>query len=225
MMIKKILLLGLSTFLVLQAHHSLAAGKLYRFPDENGIPTISRSLPPSAAQKGYDILDDQSLRLIERIAPALTNEQIAELEQQRQHEEEMQRQAIIIQQQQEKEKKRQFINDQNLLASYRSEDALIKERDELLNHRQMKLTETSKKQVPLKQKLVNLQQLAAEQELSGRGITPNLTKQLNTSQQEIQNNITAISQLKEEIKKLTEQYAADQTRLRELLQSSPDQSN
>jgi len=51
----------LVTLLLLSLTMPAMAGKLYRFPDKNGISTISRSLPPSAAQGGYDILDDKSL--------------------------------------------------------------------------------------------------------------------------------------------------------------------
>lgn len=71
------------------------AGKLYRFPNEEGVPTLSRNLPPSASQKGYDILDDKTLRLLEHVEAALTQEQIIEFEKQQQLEKEAQRQAEI----------------------------------------------------------------------------------------------------------------------------------
>jgi len=229
MMIQKIFLtasLAISLSVILSP---TVAGKLYRFPDENGVTTLSRELPPAASQKGYDILDDQSFRLIEHVEPALTSEQIIELEReiekQKQIEAEAQRQALIAQEKAAIEQKQlarqqqeQTINDQNLLASYGSEQDLIDARDESINHRQLQLVEITDKQGQLKQKLVNLQQQAADLELSGKDNTANLQNRLDSTQQEIENTINLIKQLNEEITQLTEQYATDLTRLRELLQ-------
>ncbi len=200
------------------------AGKLYRFPDENGVPTISRSLPPAAAQKGYDILDDISLRLIEHIEPALTPAQITELEKQQQLEEEAQRQAEIVKQQakeqavkDERNNQQRAINDQNLLASYKSEQDFISAKDMALTHRQTRITEATVKQSQLEQQLLTLQQQAADQELSGRDVSINLGKQLTTTQQQIDNNLIAIEQSTDEVTQLTQQYENDLIRLRELL--------
>ena len=200
------------------------AGKLYRFPDENGVPTISRSLPPSAAQNGYDILDDISLRVIEHIDPALTDEQILALEKQQQRDKEAalqaeitEQQAAIAKQQAEKKQQKQAINDQNLLASYKSEQDFIAVRDKALNHRQTRLTEATAKQSQLEQKLLNLQQQAAEQELSGKGMSTHLSKQLSTTQQKIDNNLIVIEQSNQEMTQFTQQYENDLIRLRELL--------
>lgn len=205
------------------------AGNLYRFPDENGVPTLSHDLPPAASQRGYDILDDQTFRLIEHIEPALTPEQIIELDReiarQKQLEEEAKRQAIIDQEQAalaqkqlDRKLQEQTINDQNLLASYSSEQDLIAARDESINHRQLRVTEITEKQSQLEQKRFNLQQQAADQEFSGKQISANLQNRLDTTQQEINNNMTTLNQLNEEISQLSLQYDADLTRLRELLQ-------
>ena len=204
------------------------AGKLYRFPDENGVPTISRSLPPAAAQNGYDILDDISLRLIEHVEPALTPEQFIEFKKQQQVDKEAQRQAEIdkqqakeqadrAKQQVKREKQRRALNDQNLLTSFNSEQDFIASRDKALNHRQTRLTESTAKQSQLEQKLLTLQQQAAAQELSGKGVSTNLSKQLSTTQQQIDNNLISIEQSDHEITQLTQQYENDLIRLRELL--------
>jgi DNA repair exonuclease SbcCD ATPase subunit len=226
MMIQKIIInasLAISLSLIVSP---TIAGKLYRFPDENGVPTLSRNLPPTASQKGYDIIDDQSFRLIEHVEPALTPEQIIELEQQKQIEAEAQRQAIIAQEkvaieqkQLARQQKQQSINDQNLLASYSKEQDLIDARDESINHRQLQLVEITDKQSQLKQKRVGLQQQAADLEFSGKEISENLQNRLENTHQELENNINKIKQLNEEIVQLTEQYAADLTRLNELLQA------
>jgi chromosome segregation ATPase len=230
MMIQKIILtLSLAISLSVMVNPAVA-GKLYRFPDENGVQTLSRNLPPAASQKGYDILDDQTFRLIEHVEPALTPEQIIELEReiakQKQLEEEAKRQALIDQEQAvikqkqlDRQQQEQAINDQNLLASYATEQELIAARDESINHRQLRLTETIEKQSQLKQKQLSLQQQAADQELSGKGISTNLQSRLDNTQQEIENNTDMIKQLNEEIVQLTTQFDADLIRLRELLRA------
>jgi hypothetical protein len=228
MMIQKIIIFTSLAISLSVMVSPTVAGKLYRFPNENGVPTLSRNLPPAASQKGYDILDDQTFRLIEHVEPALSPEQIIELEReikkQKQLEEEAQRQALIDQEQAAIEQKQsarqqqqQTINDQNLLASYATEQDLIAAKNKSINHRQLRLVEVSDKQSQLKQKQLNLQQQAADQELSGKGISANLQNSLDNSQQEIENNSNMSKQLNEEIVQLTEKYAADLTRLRELL--------
>ena len=75
----KFICLGL--FLTLTSLAS-QAGQVYRFKDDSGVKTMSKTLPPYAAQQGYEILDDTSLRVIEKVAPALTKEEIAEFKRQ-----------------------------------------------------------------------------------------------------------------------------------------------
>ena len=69
-------LICLSLFLTLTSLAS-HAGQVYRFKDDSGVKTMTKTLLPYAAQQGYEILDDTSLRVIEKVAPALT-EEIAE---------------------------------------------------------------------------------------------------------------------------------------------------
>ena len=52
------------------------AAQLYRYTDEHGNVVMSSSIPAQYVGKGYDILNEHG-RLVERVAPALTKEQIA----------------------------------------------------------------------------------------------------------------------------------------------------
>ncbi|MDH5357895.1 MAG: DUF4124 domain-containing protein [Gammaproteobacteria bacterium] len=193
------------------------AGQLYRFPDENGISTISKILPPSAAQNGYDILDEKSLRLLKRVAPALTPDQIIEQERQLAEQKEAQHLAEIAEKEQQERKRQQAIHDQNLLASYQSEQDLIDARDSDLSYRQTQIANKTEFLSKYKEKLRQLQQQAAEQELSGNAVTTNLSKSLSTTQQEIDNTQAAIERLQTESQELTKQYEVDILRLRQLL--------
>lgn len=196
---------------------SLYAGQLYRFNDETGTPTLSKTLPAEAAQQGYDILDDKTMRLIERVPPALSESQLAE-EAERQAAEQARQQAAAEQARQAAELKRQqSINDQQLLSIYRSEADLLAARDKDLGYRQAKLTTLTEKQPLLEQRLIAVQQEAAEKELSGLPVSDNLKKRLAAAEQELSNNQQMISELEAEIMVLTEQYERDRQRLVELL--------
>ncbi|MBE9533254.1 MAG: DUF4124 domain-containing protein [Proteobacteria bacterium] len=193
------------------------AGTLYRFLDEDGTSTTSRSLPPSAAQKGYDILNDKTLRLIERIPPALTEDEIAEEKRQIAEQKEIERLAIIKAEEDAKQQKEQSIYDKNLIASYLTEDDLIKKRDDSLTYNQ---TQTEKAKANLeKSKLYShtLQQQAAEQELAGQELSVNLKKRLQANKDDIDNNKQSIETLSLEAQQLTEKYASDLARLHYLL--------
>ena len=180
----KIITLLLS-LLLLSTSMSSYAGKIYRFTDTNGVSTLSKTLPTYAAQKGYDILDDKSLRLIERV---YTREELIEVQKQ---------QAIIdqanqeVQRRQNAEKQRhleQRINDRNLLARYPSIAVFTKSRDADLAYRQGQMSDVSDQLKNNKQKLVSLQMQAAEQEISGEEVSANLNKRLTATQKEIENN-------------------------------------
>ncbi|RKZ97640.1 MAG: DUF4124 domain-containing protein [Gammaproteobacteria bacterium] len=192
-------------------------GQLYRYLDSDGVLTISKRLPPYAAQKGYDILDEKSLHLIDRVAPALTAKQISTLEHQLAEQKEANRLAEIAAKEELDRNKKQYIYDQNLIARYQSEQDLIEARDVDLSYRKTQIEETTKKLSQNKKNLYQLQQQAAERELSGRALSANLNKRLTATQNSILNNETDLERLKMEVKQLTIQYEADLVRLKQLL--------
>jgi len=194
------------------------AGKIYRYTDNNGVSTLSKSLPPYAAQKGYDVLDDTSLRLIEHV---YSREELIKTQQEQtikdQENKEQQRKEL---QRKEAEKQRrldQRIRDKNLIASYPSLAVFTKSRDEDLNYRQGQINDVSESLKSNKKRLVDLQTKAAELEMSGDKISEKLTKQLSNAQKEIDNNKAVINRLNEEKRHITQQYDSDFERLKQLL--------
>lgn len=196
---------------------SLSAGQLFRFNDESGTPTLSKTLPPEAAQQGYDILDDQTMRLIERVPPALTEAELAEQAERQKAEQAAQQAAAAEAEQKAELKRQQRQHDQKLLNIYQSEAELLAARDKDLSYRQSKLNVLSQKQPELEQKLAAVQQQAAEKELSGAAITENLQKRLTAAEQELSNTQLMIHELEAEVLLLNKQYEQDRQRLSELL--------
>jgi len=201
---------------------AVSATQLYRFTDENGIPTLSKTLPPEVAQQGYDILDEKSMRLIERVPPAPTEAEIAEQEIQKKLDIEAQQQAELKAKRQAEKRRKQAIYDHNLLSAYHSEEDLLNERNKDLQYREKRIEILKNKRQGLQQRLQQVQQQAANNELSGVGLSANLKSRLQAAQQELDNNQSSMDQLQTEIDTLNMQYELDLQRLRELLGTSAD---
>lgn len=185
-----------------------AAAQLYRFIDDNGTPTLSKTLPAEISQQGYDILDEKSMRLIQRVPPALTASQITEQQQAEQA-------AKIAAESQRK----QAIYDHSLKTRYQSEQDLLNARDRDLQQRESQLATLKEKRRDFYQRLHQTQQQAAENELSGISLSENMKNRLHTTQQELTNNQQRIEQLQAEINDLTRVYEQDLQRFR-LLQNT-----
>lgn len=195
---------------------SVSAGQLYRFPDENGVMTLSTSLPSAAAQKGYDIIDAETMRLIERVPAALTEQELLEQAAQQKVEEQARLQAEVQAKQAEEARQAQQAYDKTLLITYRSEADLIRARDSDIAYRQEQIEMHQQKLPDLKQYLYQLQNEAAQRELSGAKITANMQKRLDAAKEEIQVRQQAINDLKAEITQLESKYDHDLKRLKYL---------
>lgn len=204
MIIRNLITLSTSAILFALLTQAVAAANLYRYINEQGVQSIGTSLPASAAQRGYDILDAQTMRLVERVAPALTAEQIEQLERQ-------EREQKLA----EEQLKKQAVYDQRLLSLYQSvqdiEDA--KQRD--VNAKQITLEQTQESLVELTAKKAKLEQRAAEDELSG-GITPKTQKAITKNTQLITETKQIIASLQTQIAELTAHYEAAVVRFNEL---------
>lgn len=85
--------LGLALCVLMLAPTSVDA-RMYRYTDDNGQLVISNTVPSDATSRGYEILNDQG-RVVETIAPAPTEEELAAraAAEERKLEEERQRKA------------------------------------------------------------------------------------------------------------------------------------
>ncbi|MCC5797180.1 MAG: DUF4124 domain-containing protein [Methylophaga sp.] len=196
---------------------SATAAPLYRFIDDDGTTTLSRSLPPHIAPKGYDILDENTMRLIERVPPVLTEAERAE-QQRLEREAAAQRAEAEISAREAAEARRlQRIYDRNLLSTYQSEAELISVRDTDLQHRQQRIERLQATLPKLENQLREQQRLAAESELSGRPVSDNLKRRISVLEQEINHNQVTIANQQNELEQLELQYETERLRLLELL--------
>jgi chromosome segregation ATPase len=204
MIIRNLITLSTSAILFALLTQIAFAANLYRYINEQGVQSIGTSLPAAAAQRGYDVLDAQTMRLIERVAPALTEEQIEQLEQQ-------EREQKLV----EEKRKKQAIYDQRLLSLYQSVQDIENAKQRDVNAKQITLEQTQESLVELTAQKAKLERRAAEDELSG-GITPKTQKAINKNTQLITDTKQIIASLQAQIAKLTADYEAAAVRLKEL---------
>ncbi|MBL1321830.1 MAG: hypothetical protein COA63_012335, partial [Methylophaga sp.] len=182
-------------------------GKIYRFLDESGVSTLSKVLPPYAAQQGYDILDDKSFRLIERV---MTLEESSKINAEKAR-------LAKIKKEEDQRKLKRLINDRSLLDRYPDDRVIIKARDADLAFIQKQIADVKEHQEANRDKLHNLQQNAAEAELAGQAVSSGLEKNLAAARNEITNDQLHIERLQAEYTLTSAQYDVDLARLRELL--------
>jgi hypothetical protein len=152
---------------------------MYRYTAPNGGTVITSTLPADISQQGYDVLNGQTMRLIKRVDPAPTEEELAAIV----AEKEAKLAAEAAQKQQAKE-------DAEFLETHYSEANFIKVRDYEFSKRDKELLAATDKQSQLLANQRDLQARAAEEELSGQP----LSEQLEANLEIIANNIALNSQ-------------------------------
>jgi chromosome segregation ATPase len=183
------------------------AGKIYRFLDKDGVSTLSKVLPPYAAQQGYDILDDKTYRLIEHV---LTLEESSKINAE-------ETRIAKIKEDEKQQKLERLINDRSLLDRYPDDRVMIKARNTDLAFINKQIEDVKEHQQAKRNELHKLQQNAAESELSGQTVNTGIEKNMAAARGEIANDKVLINRLQAEYKQTVAQYEADLARLRELL--------
>lgn len=176
---------------------SLTEARMYRYKDDSGQMVISNTVPQEASTRGYEILNSQG-RVVERIAPAPT-------------EEELRQRAEKERQQQEAEE--QQVSDKALLRRYRHPDdavrALHRKVDELEGLIQLKRGNIS----VIESQLDTEQSRAADLERSGRAIPESTLSKIERLQSQIQDIEEEIAVQDREIEQIRDSFRKDIDRL------------
>lgn len=176
---------------------SLADARMYRYKDDNGQMVISNTVPQEASTRGYEILNSQG-RVVDRIAPAPTEEEL----QQRAEEERRQQEAA-----------EQLERDKALLRRYRHPDdavrALHRKIDELKGLNQLKQGNIS----VIESQLDSEQSKAADLERSGRDIPESTLDKIDRLEQQIRELEAEIAAQNREMQEIRENYVEDIERL------------
>lgn len=179
---------------------SLAEARTYRYTDENGRPVISNTVPQEAAKRGYEILNQQG-RVIDRVEPAPTAEEIAERKARKQR---------------EKERARQRELDRQLLKRFSHPDdavrAMHRKIQELQGLNQLKRGNIS----VIENQLEDEQTRAANTEREGREVPDAVLEKIRRLQAQIDEIEHEIAAQNQDIEKIRAEYLKDIRRLETL---------
>jgi len=171
------------------------SAQLYRYVDENGRTVMSAIVPPHIVPKGYDVLSGQG-RLIERVPPALSEEQIRV----RDAKIEAERLAEIA-------RKEQVVKDQKLLKQYGSADSavhILKRRlaeiDSVLVSRRAAIAAAEKS-------IVENEKRAAESQRNGKAVPKRVTDDIAKARADIENSRHIIAERQETYQQVVAEFS------------------
>ena len=187
----------------------VAAGKLYKWVDENGKVHYGDKIPPKYARQEKHILNERGIE-VDRIEAAKTPEQIEEerrLEEKRKEE--------------ERRRAEQAAHDRMLLATFTSEDDMIMTRNGKLAAIDASIRVTRDRITKLEQNLANLSREAANMERAGKPVPDKLQEDIVAARAQIQRYRDYIATKRREQQQIRDQFERDIKRFRELKSIEP----
>ncbi|ROR34481.1 DUF4124 domain-containing protein [Inmirania thermothiophila] len=180
------------------------AAKLYKWVDENGVVHYSDTVPPQAAPRGREELDERGLT-VRRIERAPTPEELAAAEAERRRREEAERRA-----------REQAERDRRLLATYSSLADIARARDEALNALEGLIQVAAGTADNLRAQLDRLLRQAAAHERGGEAVPEPLRREIGATRRQIAEHEAFIRAKREEQARLRARFEAEMARFREL---------
>lgn len=173
----------------------------YRYRNERGIMVIDDNMSPEMARRGYDIVTINGT-LIERVPPALTDEQIKEKQ---------------VEAERIKEEARIREWEISLLRKYRTVEEIEAARDRVLKEFDNQLEILRGNLVSQRSQIEVQQQRAADLERRGRPVYDSIRDNISALQQEMAATENSIALRQEEIAKVRAEYDADIAQFRKML--------
>lgn len=169
----------------------------YRWVDAQGNVHFGDTIPADAARQQREVLDEHGD--VRKVLPRQkTDAELAE-EQRRQRE---------IQQQRD--------YDNSLLKTYLTIDDLKKAGNERIDTIDSHIEQAQKQVNDSQQRLADVQSKAAAAKASGQEVDPDVERQVEQYESELQNNKDALAQLRQDRQKSEDQYLRDVQRYKEL---------
>lgn len=176
--------------------------------NDDGVRECGNVIPPKYSQKAHEELNNQGVTVATR-RRAKTPEELAE-----QARAERERKA---QEQTRAEREReQAARDRVLLDTFTSEDELVLAHRSRLAAIDTRVENTRKILDALREDLSKLREEAARQERSGDAVSAKLGEQIQGTERQISDNLSFISERRQEKAELNERFEEDLARYREL---------
>jgi hypothetical protein len=196
--------LGIIFFLCLNLSLNCFAGRLYKWVDDEGRTHYSDKLPPSETHRARSHLDKQGVTIREVDAAKTDEELRQELEQERLR---IERQRVLEKQQ---------ALDNVLLRTFRTEDDILMTRDGQLQAVDTHIRVTQSNIKRLKANLDDMEQFAAQRELSGKPISKKMLDDIDIKRRALQDAYSSIIDREHHKNRIRQSFAKDLKRFREL---------
>jgi len=199
------LLLVILTLAPLDATLAVAGQpKMYRWVDEQGMVHYGDRIPPEYSRQGSTELSEQGIP-VKVNPPAKTAAQLAEEARQAKIREEERRRAEDA-----------AAHDRMLLSTFNTEDDLITVRDGKIASLESAIKIAKGRIESLKGTLQDLKHRAADMERKGEPVSEKLENDIQSTRDQIGNNLSYIQSKQREQEALRNQFEADLVRFREL---------
>ena len=188
----------------------MAGAGMYKWVDDKGEVHYGDRIPPEYSDKERRKLNEQG-RTLEVYKAARTPEEIAESER-----------LEALRLEQEKQDAEQQRKDHVLMATYSSEDDLLKTRDGKLASVEGLIQLTSRRIESMQLRMKQLTEDAADFERSGKPVPELLTRQIENIRIQTAENESFIVIKKQEQAEINERFQKDIQRFRELKENEKD---
>ncbi|MCG8489178.1 MAG: DUF4124 domain-containing protein [Chromatiales bacterium] len=196
--------LGIIIFLCFNLSLGCHAGKLYKWVDDEGRTHYSDKLPPSETHRARSQLDQQGIT-VRKVDAAKTDEELRQ--EQEQERLRLERQRVLEKQQ---------ALDRVLLRTFRTEDDILMTRNGQLQAVDTHIRVTQSNIKRLKSTLDDMEQFAAQRELSGKPVSKKMLKDINVKRQALQDAYSSIIDREHHKNRIRQSFAMDLKRFREL---------
>ena len=174
------------------------AKPVYRYMNEKGVLVINDKVPPEFVAKGYDILDGNSLTLIQRVPRQLSDEEI------KLHNTEESRARL-----KQEEERRLQTWDESLLLRYSSTDDIEAAQKRAVQDLQIRISILKSNLVTIKSQIEREQEKAADIERRGMAVPEEMAKNIHILKLEIEDTEQSIAVRREEIDAVKAAYQRD----------------
>lgn len=198
------LLLALS--LLLADAQIALAGQVYRYVNDNGVTVIDDKVPPQFVPKGYDILDSNSLSLIQRVPRQLSEEELRS-----------QSSVEARERLKEEEERRLRAWDESLLLRYSSIEDIEAARERALRDIQIRISILKSNLTTIKGNIEREQQKAADFERRGITVPEDMLKNIDIMRLEIEDTEQSIAMRREEVEEIKASFQRDMERFSTLI--------
>lgn len=182
-----------------------AAGQVYRYLNDKGVPVIDQRIPPEFVSKGYDILDAGTLQLIQRVPRQLTEEELR-----LRNTDEARAQLKV------EEERRLKAWDESLMIRYSSVDDIEAARNRAVQDLQIRISILKSNLTSIKSRIEKDQQTAANIERRGGAVPSELLGKIQILRQEIEDTEQSIEIRKREIEDVRASFQRDIERFKKL---------